>query len=72
MSFLIDVIPKRGVVLNNMYSLPICSPSRAALLTGKSYSVSNSLYDMTSYNIPTSLLSETAKRFFIVPLISWF
>jgi len=27
-------LAKRGVVLNNMYSLPICSPSRAALLTG--------------------------------------
>ena len=30
----IEKLARRGVIMNNMYTLPVCSPSRAAILTG--------------------------------------
>ncbi|KPJ16230.1 Arylsulfatase I [Papilio machaon] len=49
----IDALAWSGLVLNNYYVTPICTPSRAALMTGK-YPIHTGFKDLTSLIIRTS------------------
>lgn len=48
----VDSLANSGVILNNYYVSPICSPSRSAIMTGK-YPIHTSKYLIQTGKYPT-------------------
>ena len=55
----LESLAKSGTILNNLYTLPVCTPSRAALLTGIypfRYGLQRGFGDFIPNGLPTSLM----------------
>ena len=66
----IDKLANEGVILDNYYVLPLCTPTRSALMTGR-YPIHTGINRLLRQKLENIAFEDVTQRFSFNPLVPW-